>query len=287
MEVGATSYPSIHTALLPQLQDSSLKHGLEAKAKTMEGHGSDSLEANGSLMPSSHLALPGNALGLYLEPAPFPSELMLLDHGDSIHGRLSSRSEADYFLYQNGSSTNFLDANRKTISRAFDRSPVAVSEASSLTVSPSSSDDSLATFPLGHRHQLNATDGDSKLALPPLRLEEALHKASISPATSKPVSNAKDSSFLYSMPVLRAMSPFADMSSDSDDEEEQHEPHEPHAGPSTSRGPTAIIENTSKGMDRSTTSAVPQEGHTGEIFANSKSVLPLTVKDTRANTPPK
>lgn len=283
MHVSAISCPSVHSALLPppQLQTSSLVHGLDAKAKIMEGHSSNSLEANGSQLPSPHLALPGNALGLYLEPEPSPSELMLLHHTDSIRGRVSPRSEADYFLYQNGGSNNFLDSNRKTTSRAFDRSPVAMSEASSLTVAPPSSDDSLATLRLGHRHQLSATDVDSTLALPPLRLEEALHKASISPATAKTETSARDNSFLYSMPVLRAMSPFADMSSDSDEEEEQHEPHD---GPSTSRGPTVIIENTAKGMDRSTTSAVPQEGHAGEIFANSKSVLPLTVKDPRANT---
>ncbi|EST05419.2 NDT80 DNA-binding domain protein [Kalmanozyma brasiliensis GHG001] len=274
-EVASSSYFSSRASLLTPPRSTSGQY-LDSPSKTGTADSVRTFEANASHLPSSHLALPGNALGLFLEPAPFPAELMQFDdHGGSTPRRLSLRSEADFYLGQHGGgSTNFLDSPKKGGSRVLTRSPMAMSETSSITISPTSSDDSLPAFPLAHRHNLNATSNNSTLALPALKHDDLAKPAHASPAKTTQLSKSSSDSYLYSMPVLRAMSPFADMTSDSEEEESE----EPLAGPSMSARTTALHRDTPEGRHQTAESDVPQEGRTGEIFAEFKSILPLATK---------
>lgn len=231
--------------------------------------------ATASRLPSSHLATPENALRLLLEPNPFPSELLHLDLGPAAHGVPSPRSEADFFLGQGGDSLSFLGANTRKPSRMLTRSPANISDASSQLPSPSThSDDSLTLLPLAHRPDLNKRRIDSFLDLPALRLHESPPPFAGPPSASKPVAKLKDDSFIYKMPILRSMSPLADMSSDSEDQDSD----EPLIGSSVLPDSSARSGSTSKVELGRPELPLPQEGRTGEIFVTPKTILPLALR---------
>ncbi|CBQ73168.1 conserved hypothetical protein [Sporisorium reilianum SRZ2] len=240
--------------------------------------------ASGSHLPSSHLTTPDNALGLFLEPNPFPSELLHLDLGPTAHGGPLPRSEADFFLGQCGggsSSSSFLGANSRNPSHVLTRSPANMSETSSQLPSPSThSDDSLPLLALAQRHDLNKSNIDPSLDLPALRLHDALPSLAAPPTAAKSVAKFKDDSFIYKMPILRAMSPLADMSSDSEDQDSD----EPLIGPSMPTLSSALNGSTSKVEMGQAEVPLPQEGRTGEIFVSLKSILPLTYKQGGSST---
>ena len=227
----------------------------------------------GSHLPSSHLAAPDNALGLFLEPEPFPSELLPLDLAQTAQFGLSPRSEADFFLGQGGGSFGLLNSNSKSTCRVFTRSPAIMSEASSLVPSPSTySDESLPKLSLAHRQDLNKSNIDPSLELPALKLSDAAPGIVTSPAVVRPAATFKDESYIYKMPILRAMSPLADLSSDSDDDSD-----EPLAT-------SSMLPRSSLAKTEHFELPVPQEGRTGEIFAALKTILPLSLTHPRNNT---
>lgn len=242
----------------------------------------------GSRLPSSHLATPDNALGLFVEPNPFPSDVLHLDLGPAAHCGPSPRSEADFFLGQGGSSgtssssINLLSGNTRNPSRVLTRSPAILSEASSQLPSPSTlSDDSLTLLPLAHRHDLNRSNIDPSLDLPALRLHDA-SPPSVAPASAaKPGAKIKDDSFIYKMPILRAMSPLADMSSD---DSEDQDSDEPLIGPSMSTRSSVLNGSTPSVVIEQPDLPLPQEGRTGEIFVTPKAILPITLKQGGSNT---
>lgn len=256
---------------------------LSADAIKKEDDGGSPSVAFRARLPSSHLATPDNVLGLFLEPNPFPSELLRLDLGPAAHCGPSPRSEADFFLGQSGSSSsssNFLSANTRNSSRMLTRSPANISETSSQLPSPSTgSDDSLTLLPLTHRHDLNKSNTDPSLDLPALRLNDSSPQCAAPSFAAKPVTKNNDNSFIYKMPILRAMSPLADLSSDNDSEDQDSD--EPLIGSSirlsAPRGSTSKVE---VGQPEG---PLPQEGRTGEIFVTLKSILPITLKQDRSN----
>ncbi|CDR99454.1 hypothetical protein [Sporisorium scitamineum] len=173
---------------------------LSADAIKKEDDGGSPSVAFRARLPSSHLATPDNVLGLFLEPNPFPSELLRLDLGPAAHCG---------------------PANTRNSSRMLTRSPANISETSSQLPSPSTgSDDSLTLLPLTHRHDLNKSNTDPSLDLPALRLNDSSPQCAAPSFAAKPVTKNNDNSFIYKMPILRAMSPLADLSSDNDSEDQ-------------------------------------------------------------------
>lgn len=90
----------------------------------------------------------------------------------------------------------------------------------------------------------------------------------------------EEDSFIYKMPILRAMSPLADTSSDSEDQMSDEPLASTTISPrsSTPKKVTAHVENAQPDLPAS------QEGRTGEIFVAMKTLLPLTLKQGRSTT---
>ncbi|GAC93410.1 DNA-binding [Pseudozyma hubeiensis SY62] len=247
----------------------------------IDSEGSTEERSRSSRLPSSHLATPDNALGLFLEPTPFPSEPLHLELGSIQPRRLSPGTEADFYLGQAGGSVNFLDTSGRNKQHVLTRSPAFLSDASSRVPSLSpNSDDSLHKLSLARRHNLNERGAETSLVLPSLKTDYdagAHPLADVSAARVQTKSGLPQDSFIYKMPVLRAMSPLAESSSDSEDPVSD----EPLAVPSSLTSPSVLASSTEKEPREL---SVPQEGRTGEIFVTMKSLLPLTSKQSRSST---
>ncbi|KAJ1028968.1 hypothetical protein NDA18_002601 [Ustilago nuda] len=223
-----------------------------------------------------------NALGLYMDSAPFPPELLRLDLGHRAHqyqgGRGGSwipRSEADGYFGPSALTRH--SPIRSRPSYALTHSPAPMSDFSPQMPWPISGEDVLPKLSLGHRHGL-----DSNMSLPAL-----LRPISIVPSQSLPfqrMAERADGDRLYKMPVLRSMSPFADMSSDSDDEEEEEEEGKDEQDQSKTPSSSLTTLSDSHGSAASGSKAeqkrvvLPEEGCTGEIFRKIKTQLPITLK---------
>ncbi|KAJ9479011.1 DNA-binding [Pseudozyma hubeiensis] len=246
--------------------------------------GSTEEKSRSSRLPSSHLSTPDNALGLFLEPTPLPSELLHLELGPTTPRRLSPGTEADFYFGQAGGSVNFLDMGGRNKQHMLTRSPALLSDISSRVppLSPNS-DDSLPKISLARRHNLNHRDSEASLALPPLKINDGAGEhppPDLSSARAKTKSGIPDDSFIYKMPILRAMSPLAESSSDSEDAMSD----EPLAVPSSLVNPSVLDSQAPSTEKESRETLVPQEGRTGEIFATMKSLLPLTCKQSCSST---
>ncbi|SPO25480.1 uncharacterized protein UTRI_03100_B [Ustilago trichophora] len=286
-DVIASSYTLSRTPLTTPLHlDSSPlgpRHIVPSPTKKDDGSGTFTGSSLATQLPSSHLPLPNNALGIYMEPSPFPNELLHLDLSPAAHRGLTPRSEPDFFLSSSGGSSKFENQQGRTAPHLLTRSPAPMSDLSSQTPSPASySDDSLPKLSLGRHHGLNAQSIDQNLALPALQQDDPPHRHPVSTLNRKPASKDEVDDFLYKMPILRGMSPLADMSSDSEDDDAD----EPLASSSMClSGPPSIVSGkntTIKGeAKQQQQQSLPAEGSTGEIFLKSKSVLPLTLKESR------
>ncbi|SNX84501.1 uncharacterized protein MEPE_03210 [Melanopsichium pennsylvanicum] len=283
-EVFASSYTLSRTSVAAPLRlDSSPSQSrLLAPTSVKKGDHGHSEMALGTHLPSSHLATPNNALGLYMEPTPFPNQLLQFDLGTATHRGSTPRSGADFFLCSNGCAGDAQHQQGRTGLHVLTRSPAAMSDLSSQTPSPSSnSDDSLPKLSLAHRTNLDAnhhTDAGPPLPLPSLQLNDSAHHFPIS--TNRPTSakKAEDGDFLYKMPILRTMSPLADMSSDSEDDDAD----EPLAKPSTFPNLASLLCRANATPTDTNRPGLPAEGSTGEIFLESRPTLPLTLPHARA-----
>lgn len=155
--------------------------------------------------------------------------------------------------------------------------PAAISTAEfSQTPSPPSSDDLLPKLSIGHRRHLDPRQLDLARSIPssnpsssgPGNVPGSYFPSS---ASSRRNSAARDDSsdHLYMMPVLRDMSPLEDMSSDSEEESDDDIPLASQLSAGSSSSAPA---------GGSQPSGMPVEGSTGEIFRQSKSLLPLSIR---------
>ncbi len=214
-----------------------------------------------------------NALGIFMEPAPFPSALLELDLHRAGYRTPALRAEADFLLKQAGNAgPHGNNAGLYSLSR----SPSSMPSTFSQTPSPSTaSDDSLPKLSLGHRHDLEIRNLDLARSLSASSLHGSGRRPSSSPADRQTFLKRTDSDSLYKMPVLRSMSPLEDMSSNSDEEE---------VG-SISVGGSSLfatlpppLEGPLKPESQDVQKESLEEGTTGEIFANHKTLLPLTLQ---------
>ena len=144
-----------------------------------------------------------------------------------------------------------------------------MSDLSPQTPSPPSGEDILPKLSLGHRHGL-----DTNLALPTLL--RPIATVSSQRLRSRGTPKQADNDFLYKMPVLRAMPPLADMSSDSEDEEEPDHSIAASSSLTTLSDSQASAASGSKAEGKRVD--LPEEGCTGEVFRQMKSQLPITFK---------
>ena len=147
---------------------------------------------------------------------------------------------------------------------------------------PASSDDPLPILSLDHRHDLEARSSDLTLAHPALSPHRPRGIFSPQPIEDHAAEKVTSEN-MYKMPILRAMSPLADMSSDSDIEEVS----EALASSSTFPSSQEPSSQEAVAMSNAMQDELPREGCSGEIFAVHKSALPLTLKRKGSRAPEK
>nr|QGW08806.1 P53-like transcription factor [Ustilago esculenta] len=274
-DVVASSYTLSRTSVSTPFHLDSSPIGpprLFAQSPTKRENGGTPGVKTAAQLPSPHLFKSSNALGLYLEPAPFPSEMLHLDLGPTAHRGLTPR-EADILLLSGGIA-NVSKRQARVAPHMLARSPMPMSDLSSQTPSPSShSDESLPKLSLGHRRVLDSQNLDPGLPLPALHLHDPRRRAPASIVYRRPPSKNEVDDFLYKMPILRGMSPLDDMSSDSGGEDAD----EPPVGPSTLADSQSFPANEQQAKKEIKKADVLEEGSTGEIFVRSKAILPLSL----------